>query len=98
MTPRAFAVFSTNHFDREYRKLAAKHRDLPTHYAASIAILGIDPYNVSRKHPIKKLEGVSAGQGQWRIRAGRFRFRYDIEYESVYLKACALRDESTYRR
>jgi len=97
MTPPAFAVFATSHFEREYKKLVAKHRELPTHYAASIAVLQTDPYNVSRKHTIKKLESVPAGRGQWRIRSGRFRFRYDIEDQSVYLKACALRDESTYR-
>jgi hypothetical protein len=63
-----------------------------------VAILETDPYNLSRASPIKKLEGIPAGKRQFRIRSGRFRFRYDIEGQAVYLKACALRDESTHRR
>ncbi|HXM40928.1 MAG TPA: hypothetical protein VN924_06725 [Bryobacteraceae bacterium] len=40
--------------------------------------------------------GVQADDGQYRIRSGRFRFRYDIGGQSVYLKACSLRREDTY--
>ena len=46
---------------------------------------------------VKKLEGVSPGDGQYRLRLGRFRFRYDIVKQVVYLKACVLRSESSYR-
>jgi len=98
MTASAFSVFVNSHFAREYKKLAARHPELPEHYSRVVVILQTDPYNLSRVHPIKKLEGVPAGKGQFRIRSGRFRLRYDIEGQTVYLKACALRDESTYRR
>lgn len=98
MTPPAFSVFTTSRFDREYKKLTAYHPELPEHYAGILAILQNDPYNYTRLHPIKKLVDVPPGQAQWRIRAERFRFRYDIEGQKVYLKACSLRDESTYRR
>lgn len=98
MTSPPFSVVTTSHFEREYKKLAAKHSDLPAHFAGVFRALETDPYNRSRTHPIKKLESVPDGEAQWRIRAGRFRFRYDIEGALVYLKACALRDESTYRR
>ena len=97
MTP-AFSVFYTAHFGREYKKLATRHPDLPRHYARLVETLQSDPYNHTRQYAIKKLEGIPAGEGQWRIRAERFRFRYDIEGQKVYLKACALRDEATYRR
>jgi len=66
-------------------------------YGRVISILEADPYNYSRSHDIKKLEGIPKGYGQYRIRAGRFRFRYDIEGEIVYLKVCSLRREDTYR-
>jgi hypothetical protein len=85
-------------FDWEYKKLAAYHPELPEHYAGILAVLERDPFNHSRRHPIKKLIDVPPGEGQWRIRAERFRFRYDIEGRTVYLKACSMRDESTYRR
>ena len=68
--------------------------ELAGHYAEAITILGTDPYNQSRGHPIKKLQGVPAGDGQYRIRAGRFRFRYDVEGRVVYLKTCTLRKDA----
>ena len=40
---------------------------------------------------------MKQGDGQYRIRLGRFRFRYDLEGQVVYLKACSLRSEETYR-
>jgi mRNA-degrading endonuclease RelE of RelBE toxin-antitoxin system len=98
MTPGTFSVFTTSRFDREYKKLRAYHPELPEHYAGILAILQTDPYNHTGFHPIKKVIGVPPGEGQWRIRAERFRFRYDIEGQRIYLKACSLRDEHTYRR
>lgn len=96
MTP-AFTVIATAHFERELRKLCRRHAELPEQYARALAILEADPYNRRRTQPIKKLENVPAGEAQYRIRLGRFRFRYDIEGQSVYLKRCALRREDTYR-
>src|SRR6266851_9395644 len=59
-------------------------------------ILKSDPYNTTRSHPIKKLEGVKSGDAEYRIRVGRWRFRYDVIERTVYLKACSLRREDTY--
>ena len=92
-----FAVFVTARFERDYRALLKGHRTLATDYATVIGVLCADPYNRTRQHAIKKLEQVGAGDGQYRIRSGRFRFRYDIVGLSVYLKACSLRREDTYR-
>ena len=92
-----FAVFVTARFERDYRALLNGHRTLATEYQAVIAALQTDPHNRTRKHAIRKLEQVEAGDGQYRIRSGRFRFRYDIVGPSVYLKACSLRREGTYR-
>lgn len=57
----------------------------------SNAILASDPHNRAGAHPVRKLEHVPAGDGQWRRQLGRFRFRYDIEGQTVWLKACTLR-------
>ncbi|OFV96350.1 MAG: hypothetical protein A3H28_15115 [Acidobacteria bacterium RIFCSPLOWO2_02_FULL_61_28] len=92
-----FEVRTTAHFDRDFRSLFRQHRELVRRYADVARILQTDPYNRTLSHPIKKLEGVSAGDGQYRIRTGRFRFRYDIEGKVVYLKTCELRREGTYR-
>lgn len=92
-----FLVSTTSHFDRELKKLASKHDDVSELFQAVITALKTDPYNRSRQHAIKKLEAVPSGDGQYRIRSARFRFRYDIAAQTVYLKACSLRREDTYR-
>jgi hypothetical protein len=43
------------------------------------------------------MEGVSPGEGQWRLTLGRWRFRYDISGQAVELHYCGLRREETYR-
>ena len=43
-----------------------------------------------------RLTAGGAGDGQYRIRMRRFRFIYDIDGQTVFLKACALRREDTY--
>lgn len=96
MTPAPFSVRTTRAFDRAFRKLAKQHRDLIEHYGHAITILASDPHNRSRAHDIKKLQGVPAGEGQYRLRLGRFRFRYDIAGRVVTLLACSLRREDTY--
>ena len=92
-----FLVTTTSRFDRELKKLAAKHPGPPEMFRQVIVILKADPYNRGRQHPIKKLEAVATGEGQYRIRTGRFRFRYDIDGRTVVLKACSLRREDSYR-
>lgn len=92
-----FAVRTTPKFDRLLKKLARHHPDVPDLFAQAIDILAGDPYNTSRRQTIKKLEGVRPGEGQYRLRAGRFRFRYDISGREVWLVYCGLRREDTYR-
>jgi mRNA-degrading endonuclease RelE of RelBE toxin-antitoxin system len=96
MIPVPFSVRTTAAFDRQIRKLAKHHRDLVEHFGRTIAILADDPYNRSRAHDIKKLQGVQLGEGQYRLRLGRFRFRYDAAGRLVTLVACSLRREDTY--
>lgn len=91
-----FTVESTTHFDRLFKKLARRHPELPGYLRTLRSILQADPYNRSGRHPIKKLNDIPAGNAQYRLRLGRFRFRYDIEEQTVYLKRCSLRREDTY--
>jgi mRNA-degrading endonuclease RelE of RelBE toxin-antitoxin system len=96
MNEPAFTVLTTAHFDRLLKKLAAKHPGLVERFEEAITILSIDPHNKSRMYPIKKLRSVPAGEGQYRLRSGRFRFRYDIEEREVVLLYCGMRREDTY--
>ena len=92
-----FTVYTTAHFDRDFRKLARQRGELVGAFVRVLEILQTDPFNRARVHPVKKLAGVTPGEGQYRIRIGRFRFRYDVEGQIVYLKFCSLRREDTYR-
>ena len=90
-----FRIETTPHFYRLFRKLAKRHPDLPRYLPTIRDILQTDPYNNTRKHPIKKLTGLQQ-DGRWRLRVGRWRFRYDIVAQTVELKYCGLRREDTY--
>lgn len=96
MTP-LFSVHTTSHFDRLLKKLAKRHPDLRDRYAEAIEILKADPQDFTRSYHIGKLEGVRPGEGQYRLRLGRWRFRYDIFGREVWLFHCGLRREHTYR-
>jgi hypothetical protein len=97
MTP-PFSVQSAPHYERLAKKLLRGHPDFLAVQTRAGAILCADPYNASRQHHIKKLEGVAAGEGQFRLTMGRWRFRYDIVGREVRLVYCGLRREDTYRK
>jgi mRNA-degrading endonuclease RelE of RelBE toxin-antitoxin system len=59
-----------------------------------LAILRRDPHNRSGQHPIKKLTGCKAGEGQWRIRWKEYRLRYDILGSDVVLYSFRHRKEA----
>jgi mRNA-degrading endonuclease RelE of RelBE toxin-antitoxin system len=91
-----FAVRSTPRFDRLLKKLAHTHSELPERFAEAVTILSADPYNVTRSYSIRKLKGVGPGEGLYRLRLGRWRFRYNILGREVELSYCGLRREDTY--
>ncbi len=66
-------------------------------YDALYSMLKADPYNRTRAHHITKLTGVRQGEAQYRLRLGRWRFRYDVYGSEVVLQYCGLRSEDTYR-
>ena len=96
MDAPVYSVVTTAHFDRLLKKLAPKHPDLVERFEEAIGILSLDPHNKSRRYPIKKLTNVRAGEGQYRLRSGRFRFPYDVTAREVVLLYCGLRREDTY--
>ena len=92
-----FTVHTTPRYERLSNKLQKGHPDFEATEKSAVAILSADPYNRTRRHHIKKLEGVSPGEGQYRLSLGRWRFRYDIMGQVVLLAYCRLRREETYR-
>ncbi len=94
MTP-PFTIRGTPRFERMTQKLLKHHPELRGVLDRVREILSNDPYNRTSLHPIKKLVGEQ-GEGQYRLRLGRWRFRYDIHGSEVVLQYCGLRREETY--
>jgi len=59
-----------------------------------VAILAEDPHNRSGRYPIKKLAGLRPEGGQWRIRWGDYRLRYDISDDVVVMHSFRHRREA----
>ena len=94
----AFSVRTARRFDRLARSLRKQHPGVFTdQLETALATLGEDPHNRSGHHPIRRLQGVAEGEGQYRLRLGRWRFRYDILRNEVVLHYAGLRRETTYR-
>lgn len=92
----SFTVRTSPGFDRLLRRLNKRHPRLVDVYDEAIAILGSDPYNRSKRYNITKLEAQKLGSGQYRLRLGRWRFRYDVVGTDVVLEYLGLRREDTY--
>jgi hypothetical protein len=92
----AFTVRTNSRYDRLAKTLQRRHSEFVTQHRSALQILATDPYNRSRLHHIKKLEGVPQGDGQYRLALGCWRFRYDVLGIVVLLSYCGLRRESTY--
>ncbi len=92
-------AFRGSHYlphDRLSNKLRKGNRDFSAAEKSAARVLSSNPYNRSRQHNIKKLEDVPSGDGQYRLALGRWRFRYDIVGQAVWLHYCGLRREDTY--
>ena len=89
-----FSVQTSPHFERSFKKLRKQHRELAEIFREVLDVLETDPYNRTRRYQIKKL--VDQHQdGQYRLRLGRFRFRYDVNGQTVEMSP-GLRREDTY--
>ena len=81
----AFRVLTTPAFEREFRAISKKDSTLIRAFEELIEILSNDPHNRSGRHKIKKLAGLSPGEGQWRVRWRDYRLRYDILGSQIVL-------------
>ena len=89
-----FRVVTTPSFEREFRKLSQRNTKLANASEELIAILAEDPHGRTGNYPIKKLEGLKPGEGQWRIRWREYRLRYDIFGNEVVLHSFRHRKEA----
>lgn len=91
---KLFRVLITPAFARNFGKISKGNRELNAAFEELLAILQEDPTNRSGQHKIKKLAGVKAGEGQWRIRWREYRLRYDICGSEVVLHSFRHRREA----
>jgi mRNA-degrading endonuclease RelE of RelBE toxin-antitoxin system len=90
----AFRVLTTPSFEREFHKLSRGNNKLIDVLQELMGVLSEDPHGRSGRHPIKKLAGLNAGEGQWRIRWREYRLRYDIFGRDVVLHSFRHRKEA----
>lgn len=80
-----FNVSYSSAFDRDAKKLRKKDKKITEIVDTASKILQDDPFNAKQIKNIKKLVDVEKGDGQWRIRFGDYRIRYDIIGKNVAL-------------
>lgn len=91
--PTAFQIINLPAFERDMRRNIKRNPKLVTVIERMRSILMEDPYSKAGKYDIKKLEGIKLGEGQWRIRLGDYRLRYDIFGHEVILYSFRHRKE-----
>jgi mRNA-degrading endonuclease RelE of RelBE toxin-antitoxin system len=91
---RVFRIVPSSRFKGDVEEMVERDPDFIEILERCNAILKLDPYNIGRQHQIKKLTDVNPGEGQWRIRAGRYRLRYDIDGDTVILYSFRHRKEA----
>lgn len=89
-----YRVLTTAAFERQAKKLIGRNKKLGAVLERLVAVLVEDPHNAAGKHQIKKLSGLKPGEGQWRIRWGDYRLRYDIFERDVILHSLRDRKEA----
>jgi mRNA-degrading endonuclease RelE of RelBE toxin-antitoxin system len=90
----AYRLLSTPPFQRSVRRLTRNNPNIVGVVNDMIDILENDPLNTSRRHDIKTLRNIEEGEGQWRIRSGVYRLRYDVAGRDVVLYSVNHRKEA----
>ena len=80
-----FNISYSTAFRRDAKKLRKKDKKITEIIETASKILQNDPFNGEQLKNIKKLVDVEKGDGQWRIRFGDYRIRYDIIGKDVSL-------------
>ena len=80
-----FNIVFTSRFDKSFKKIYNRNTEVKKYFEEMEVILEADPLNISRVHNITKLTDTKPGDGQWRIRKGDWRVRYDVTNRNVIL-------------
>lgn len=72
-----YRILTISVFNRDVKRATKKYNDVRSVIERATLILQSDPFNMTREHNIKKLEGLKKGEGVYRLRIHNFRIRYD---------------------
>ena len=89
-----FRLLPSTRFKRDFEEIYKQNRAIARQIETVKIILLHDPYNRSRRYDNKKLKNVAHGDGQYRIRSGKYRLRYDISGDDVILYSFKHRKEA----
>ncbi len=92
--PEVFRLLPSSRFKRDFEEIYKQSPAIVRQLEPIKIILSHDPYNRSRRYDIKKLKDVAQGEGQYRIRSGKYRLRYDIIGDDVILYSFNHRKEA----
>jgi len=92
--PQVYRLVPSTRFKRDFEEIFKRNQDIICKLEPLKIILLHDPCNRSRRYDIKKLKDVPVGEGQWRIRSGKYRLRYDIIDADVILYSFKHRKEA----
>ena len=91
---QVFRLLPSTRFKCDLEDVLKRNREITRKLEPLKMILFHDPYNSSSRYDIKKLKDVPVGEGQWRIRVGKYRLRYDIIGTDVILYSFKHRKEA----
>jgi len=89
-----YRVVASSAFERDVRRLRKHRPDVYESLVRAVEILESDPFNRKSQANIRKLGGVPPGEGQFRLRVGDYRLRYDVAGDEVILHTFRLRSIS----
>lgn len=89
-----FQILSTPSFEREFKKILKKDKNIIKIFEVSIEVLQDNPFGKNSLSNIKKLTDIKQGEGEWRIRLKDYRVRYDIIKNKVILHSIKNRKDA----
>ena len=89
--PAAYRVLSSKHYERDVRSLTKRNKPLLQIVKDLLVVLRGDPLNGTG---VSKLTDVKQGDGQYRIRSGDYRIRYDVVGRDVVLHSFSHRKDA----
>jgi mRNA-degrading endonuclease RelE of RelBE toxin-antitoxin system len=93
MTP-VYRLLPTSGFRRDFEEVYKRNPGITRQIDSLKLILSHDPFNRSGRYDVKKLKDIPRGEGQYRIRSGKYRLRYDVEGNDVILYSFKHRKEA----